>query len=250
MPGAEPIKLQGNQTCVLLLHGGGGGCTADLKEISHYLHEKGGYSIETPLLPGFGTKPEDLLNIKIQDWIDFVQEEVSLLTSKYEKLFLFGHSMGSVLAAIMAERNDLTGLMLSSAPLKLRPLYQIGSRLIPLLKIFGFKFLKRDIEGLKQKSNGVWVGYDRVAVDQGTRMLRLMKIMKRDLNKITAPTCIICGREDNDISLKSPEQLYQRISSEVKELHWIKDADHAIMFHENKTELFQITLDFINKIEK
>ncbi|MHA1145856.1 MAG: alpha/beta hydrolase [Candidatus Helarchaeota archaeon] len=250
MPGAETIKLDGNSTNVLMLHGGGGGTTPDLKEIAQFLHDKAGYSVLVPRLPGFGTTPEDLLNTPYQTWIDFVQDELAAIKEKCEKVFVYGHSMGSVLAAILAERNEITGLILTSPALKLKFPLQVGSKLAPILKLFGKKFISMNPEENIRKSGGVWIGYDRLPVDQGLKIIKLSNIMKRDLDKIRAPTCIICGRNDDMIDLKSPTRIHDALTVQDKEIHWIEGADHALMFHERKMELFQITLNFIQRIEK
>ena len=102
MDGAGPFFFEGNKIGVIIIHGGGGGTCADLKPLAEDLYRKGGYTISLPLLPGFGTKPEDLKEITIEEWKSTIDKELSKLMNKCDRIIVGGHSMGGLLTLIWA----------------------------------------------------------------------------------------------------------------------------------------------------
>ncbi len=106
MPGAGPFYFGGNKTGILLIHGGGGGTCADLKPLAEYLHEEGGYTVHVPLLPGYGTSPEDLEKTPVSAWKEAVESEFKALKKKCDKVIVGGHSLGGVLTIIFASKNN------------------------------------------------------------------------------------------------------------------------------------------------
>ena len=116
MDGAGPFFFEGNKVGVLIIHGGGGGTCADLKPLAEDLHKKGGYTINVPLLPGFGTKPEDLKNISIEDWKSALDEELTILKNKCNRICVGGHSMGGILTLILTANYNLDAIFTINAP--------------------------------------------------------------------------------------------------------------------------------------
>ena len=53
-----------------------------------------GYTVRVPLLPGHGTKPEDLNKVKWQEWPAKVQSELEELLKACDQVFICGLSMG------------------------------------------------------------------------------------------------------------------------------------------------------------
>ena len=115
MPGAGPFYFEGNKIGILLLHGGGGGTCADLKPLAEDLFSKGGFTISIPLLPGYGTTPEDLKNTQIESWKSTLNKELGVLKEKCERIIVGGHSMGGILTLILASNYNLDAIFTISA---------------------------------------------------------------------------------------------------------------------------------------
>ena len=77
---------------VLLVHGFTGS-PAGMRPWAEYLN-KLGYTVRVPLLPGHGTKAEDLNLVKWQEWPAKVESELTILLQSCEKVFICGLSMG------------------------------------------------------------------------------------------------------------------------------------------------------------
>ena len=77
---------------VLLVHGYTGS-PASMRPWGEFLHSKG-YTVRVPLLPGHGSKAEDLNEVKWQEWPAKVIFELSELQKTCDMIFLVGLSMG------------------------------------------------------------------------------------------------------------------------------------------------------------
>ena len=77
---------------VLLVHGFTGS-PASMRPWAEFLNGRG-YTVRVPLLPGHGTQPSDLNNVKWQEWIECVEEVLEELSRKCDVIFMCGLSMG------------------------------------------------------------------------------------------------------------------------------------------------------------
>ena len=89
---------------VLLVHGFTG-APPSMRPWGEFLHSKG-YTVRVPLLPGHGTTPEDLNEVKWQEWPDKVTKELRELQKSCDTIFLIGLSMGGGTVLNVAESNN------------------------------------------------------------------------------------------------------------------------------------------------
>ena len=71
LPGAEPFRHEGGEVGVLLCHGFTGS-PQSLRPWAEYLAERG-LTVALPLLPGHGTRWEDM---QLTGWQDWYAEEI------------------------------------------------------------------------------------------------------------------------------------------------------------------------------
>jgi carboxylesterase len=240
--GAGPFFYQGSSIGIILIHGGGGGTCADLKPLAEDLHAKGGYTISVPLLPGYGTSPEDLKNTSIQDWYDHLEKEIQALQQTCEKIYMGGHSMGGVLTLITASKHAFNGIFTISAPYDLKG---ILPKLIPLAKLFRIKYHGVDSNKFKEETGGKWVGYDKIPVNIGNKILLLLKEMKQLLYTIECPALLMQGRFDSEIKKSSMENIFSAIKSQIKKKVWL-EQDHPILLCPDHDLIVSEIVAFIN----
>ena len=103
---------------VLLVHGLGDSPWSFV-DIGKHLADRG-YLVRTVLLPGHGTKPEDMIGADIADWRQLVNEQVALLRAEVGEVYLGGFSTGANLVLEYALDNDeaVNGLLLFSPAFK------------------------------------------------------------------------------------------------------------------------------------
>ena len=242
MEGAGPFFYEGSKIGIIMIHGGGGGTCADLKPLAEDLHEKGGYTISVSLLPGYGTSPEELKNISIKEWYDHLEKDLQTVQKKCEKIFMGGHSMGGVLTLISASKHDLDGIFTISAPYGLKG---ILPKLIPLAKLFRVKYHAVESDKLKEETGGKWIGYDKIPVNIGNKMITLLKEMKQRLSMIECPSLLLQGRFDSVIKKSSMENIFTAIKSKKKEKVWL-EQDHPILLCPEHDRIVSEIIAFIN----
>ncbi len=118
-------------TAILLVHGlsATNRIFADLE--NRLLKRK--YIVYNPLLPGHGTKPEDLTNVSYQHLVDFLKEYVRPIIKRHKKIVVVAESFGANIALDALSKKRINGMIFLGAALKVRKewLYQ---GIISLLK--------------------------------------------------------------------------------------------------------------------
>jgi len=244
LQGAGPFYFQGNSIGILMIPGGGGGTCADLKYIAEDIYMHNGCTIKIPLLPGFGTSPQDLKNTPIEAWKIALNGEIKLLRTKCDKLIVGGHSMGGVLSLILASKHNLNGVFAISAPVGIRPFL---AKLVPFIKLF-IKYYPIPFEKFREETNGKWVGYDKIPLNQATKMKKLIKEMKKVLPIIRCPALLLQGRLDSIIEPKSMNYIFENISSDSKRKIWLENNGHSILESPDHKLIVSEIINFIRDI--
>ena len=78
------------------------------------------HSVHCPLLPGHGNLPHKLYKVSRKAWMAEAEEALEKIRSLADQVFVMGHSMGAVLGAYLASKNnDIRGIVL------IAPLYDV-----------------------------------------------------------------------------------------------------------------------------
>jgi len=118
---------------VLLVHGLLD-CPFSLKDLGAHL-QANGILCRSLLLPGHGTKPEDLLSVSFQDWINTVAYGVRSLQKEVDYLYLAGYSTGAALSIYQALQNPaISGIILLAPAIRIK---------VPINRVIAFHALKK-----------------------------------------------------------------------------------------------------------
>jgi len=116
-PEHRPFRLEGGRGFALLVHGFLG-TPADLRALGEALHREG-WTVEAPLLPGFGPDLETLPRRRWREWPAFLGRVLEREAGRRPRV-LVGHSMGGALALVLAEAHPVDGLVLMA------PFWSVG----------------------------------------------------------------------------------------------------------------------------
>ncbi|KKM82387.1 hypothetical protein LCGC14_1320150 [marine sediment metagenome] len=244
IPGAGPFYFKGNSVGFLIIHGGGGGTCADLKPLAQDLNKERGYTIKLPLLPGYGTSPRDLRRTPISSWRFALENEVKALREECEKIIIGGHSMGGLLALILAANFNFDALFTINAPIGIR---RFGLFLVPFINIF-MKYHSINSVQLKKETNGRWVGYDKIPINIGVKVKKLIRETKMSLPKIFCPAIFFQGCLDSEIKKESLNYIFNNINTQHKKKIWLKNNDHSILDSPDHKQIVLGLTEFIDKI--
>jgi carboxylesterase len=206
-----------------------------------FLHSKG-YTVRVPLLPGHGTQPEDLNKVKWQEWPAKVQFELSELRKTCDVIFLVGLSMGggTVLHVAASINNELAGLIL------VNPMIHVKG--VPVeLAFFLSRFQKmRTSVGDDIKRPGVteW-GYDALPTRGIHQLLKMLRITRGNLGKITVPVQLFHSVEDHTLPVTNTEIILSEIGSTNKSRIELVNSYHVATMDYDQELIFQNSLTFI-----
>jgi carboxylesterase len=111
MPGADPWQAEGGPAGVLVLHGFTGN-PQSVRPLAEAF-AAAGFTVSLPLLPGHGTRVEDMLPTRWEDWARAVERAYADLAARCDKVVVAGLSMGGTLTLDLAARfPEVAGIVL------------------------------------------------------------------------------------------------------------------------------------------
>jgi carboxylesterase len=234
---------EGGETGVLLSHGFTA-TTAEVRPLAKMIHQRG-YTVAGPLLPGHGTRPEDLNRCRWQDWANTIEEAYLDLAARCSRVFVGGESLGALLALYHGARHPkISGILAYAAALK------VPSPTTPLLTRMLAPFVpyRSKAKGAPRPSDALWQGYSVNPTAAAVQLFRLQRIVRSQLPNIHTPLLLVHGREDQTIDPLSSEIIYRETPSKVKELHWLGKSGHCLILDCELQAVEHITLDFLEMV--
>ncbi|MCL7455549.1 MAG: alpha/beta fold hydrolase [Anaerolineae bacterium] len=213
---------------VLLIHGFPGSA-AETRPMGEYLADRG-LTVRCPLLPGHGTRPEDLIGVRWQAWAAEAEAALVDLQARCREVFVGGLSLGSLLTLWLgAGHAEITGLV------PMAPAVKIDSPLVPLTVALRhvIKYVppaalpKGDLADPKA-SDRIWC-YDKTPMWGAGEVYRLQREVLQALPEIRQPVLIFQGRLDTSVDPQAAQILYDRIGSADKELVWLEQSGHNLL---------------------
>lgn len=197
LPEARPYRVspQGAKEAVLLLHGFTG-IPRELAKVGDAL-AAAGYAVYAPRYPGHGTDRADFYSTRAEDWLRAAIDAYLELAAEYERVSVLGHSMGGLIATIVAASFNAPRLILLAPAFKLTR--QGGINLSPVLKVFKPAIARKRVnEETDPVRRALFEDYwkdDLIA--QAAQLLRLQKAARRDLLRVHAKVLVLTGEKDD-----------------------------------------------------
>ena len=225
---------------VLLVHGFTG-APPSMRPWGEFLHSKG-YTVRVPLLPGHGSKAEDLNEVKWQEWPDKVAKELSELQKTCDTIFLFGLSMGGGIVLNVTESNNdaIKGIVLVNPWIHL-------PGITAELAFLASRFRKmRTSVGNDIKRPGIteW-GYDATPMRGVYQALKMLRVTRKNLGAITVPVQLFHSVEDHTLPVSNTEIILAEIGSKDKTRIELVNSYHVATLDYDQELIFQNSLTFI-----
>lgn len=240
----KPFSISGGSTGVLLIHG----FTAapiDLKPIGESLAGLG-YTVRAPLLPGHGTSPEDMSETNWNDWFNHVQKQARQLRQSCTKIAALGHSMGGLLVLQLAAEGEADAVISINAPIIYR------NRDMHYIKRLKEEFVNKPnkTQEIKVTKGGLpHFSYTRVPVNSMISLNEAITPVQNRLRKITCPSLIIQGLEDDTVHPRSGRMIEKSITRAPKEIIYWENGDHYLPLSAQKDEMLEKISVFLEKYE-
>lgn len=248
MEGAEPFFLPGGSTGVLLIHGFTG-LPAELVMMGRYLQQRG-CTVLGVRLAGHGTTVEDMSHMTAEDWLDSVRDGYAVLRGSCEHIFVAGHSMGGLLALLLAaekgQEQALEGVISMSAPIYIAE--ERGIAALPPREVCRGKFVPKARRRLRDVPPAVNHTYRFMPLEGVHEMLTLIERVKEVLPAIQIPALILHSLNDRTADAESALYIRDALGSEKKRLFWLKSSGHLIPVGEERETVFAQAAAFIAEI--
>lgn len=230
---------------VLLVHGFTG-APPSMRPWGEFLLSKG-YTVRVPLLPGHGTKPEDLNKVKWQEWPAKVQSELEELFKACDQVFICGLSMGGATTLFVAEENNdrLSGIIL------VNPMINRSSAALSRLPLWAKYLLAKTVKirasvGNDIKRPGITEhGYDATASTGAYELFKMLKETRSKLNKITIPLQLFHSVQDHTLPVCNTEIIMAEIGSSNKSRIELVNSYHVATLDYDQELIYQNSLTFI-----
>lgn len=246
---------------VFLIHGLGG-TQYDLGSM-HKRLKNAGFVTHSLTLPGHGTTPEDLVGVRAEDWIDAVVSKYRDIRDAHPTLHVMGMCMGSLLAAVVAQREaHVKGRLIMLAPpvfidgwatpwyRSLRPLLYTIPAVRNKMKIeeedpFGIKNEQLRAIVKAKFERGENFHYRWVPLECVRQVDRLRAIVMAGAPKIGCQTLIVHAREDELTSLRSANFMVEKIGGGRARMVVLEDSYHMVCVDNDREVVAKNVLDFL-----
>lgn len=237
----EQYFLTGKKEACLVIHGFTS-TPAELRELGEKLHEEG-FTVLGVKLKGHGTTVEEMEKSTYKDWINSAVEGYLKLKNNYEKVYVIGHSMGSLLALYIAENYDVDRVLALSPPLIVK---NKSAKFAFAAKYF-MRYSEWEPSERPAEETKYLLGYGKVPIRSVHQLNKLTTVVKKSLNKINAPLLVIHSHKDQTVDEKSVDLLLNSVKSTIKEKIYLNKCGHNITVECEKEDVFRGVINFLKE---
>ncbi|HEX3223788.1 MAG TPA: alpha/beta fold hydrolase [Nocardioides sp.] len=239
----RPELTGGRPVGVLLVHGFTGS-PASMKPWGQALNDRG-YAVEIPLLPGHGTRWQDLNQVSWTDWYDEAAAAFDRLRDQCEAVVVGGLSMGgSVALRIAQERGgQVSGIVLvnpfvSSTRTELKAL--------PVLKhvVPSLRGVVNDIKKPGQDEHG----YARLPLKGLSAVTSMWRVVVPDLKRVTQPLLYFRSTIDHVIDASSSPTVLRGVASADVEERLLENSYHVATLDHDAKRIHEESAEFIARV--
>jgi carboxylesterase len=243
LPGAEPFRHEGGEVGVLLCHGFTG-CPQSLLPWAEYLAERD-LTVSLPLLPGHGTRWEDMQITGWQDWYAAVDHELRTLRERCARVFVAGLSMGGALALRLAAKHGeaVAGIVVVNPASKV---HGLSAYALPVAR-----HLVRTTKGIASdiaKEGSSELGYDRVPLHCAHSLRIFFRLLDGELPQVTQPLLVLRSPQDHVVPPADSARILSRVSSVDVTEGLLEQSYHVATLDHDADRIFEESLAFIGRI--
>jgi len=205
-----------------------------------------GFTVRAPRLPGHATHPRDLLHVSHHDWLVAAEQGLQDIRRITRQQVAIGLSLGATLALHLAANFDLAGVVALAPALKLS---WWATATVHLLSPFNYIRRKAAGPDVKDRAGKALLrSYQSYPIAAAKPALRLMRLVRAELARITAPLLAVHAVEDHTIPVSNLEYLLQRVQSTQVDKLIVTNSYHVLTVDHDREEIFARVLAFINSV--
>ena len=174
------------------------------------------WTVRVPRLPGHGTRWQDMNITRWQDWYSEADRNLRELSSRCDRVFVGGLSMGGSLALRLAQEHPqaISGLVLVNPSVHTE---RLDRHLLPVVKhlVGSFPGISNDIA----KPGVDEIPYNRTPLKAAASLMEMWSVIKRDIASVHQPLLLFRSAQDHVVEPSNAEWILSHIhSSDVEEV--------------------------------
>lgn len=231
------FKIFNPRKAILLIHGFAGG-SYDYGDLGNDLQLYRNFDVYTFTLPGHDKAK--INNVTKEDWIKAAEIQIEkIIKNGYKRIYVIGHSMGGIIASHLASKYPEVKKLVLAAP---------------AFKYLSFKEDKLDIIGSIKKMPKIFQDYDseevisrilKLPIPTVKEFMDLVELHTNDVKKITVPTLILYGVNDEIVPIDSVNYVYENIKSSSVTLIELENLTHDLFINNRYNEVKKLIVNFL-----
>ncbi|MFJ8945807.1 alpha/beta hydrolase [Streptomyces sp. NPDC102395] len=243
LPGAEPYRHAGGEVGVLLCHG----FTGSPQSLRPWARQLAGHglTVSLPLLPGHGTRWEDMVLTGWPDWYAAVDRELRILRESCARVFVAGLSMGGALALRLAAKHGegVEGVIVVNPANRV---HGLSAYALPVARhlVRTTKGIVSDIakEGVEE------TGYHRVPLHAAHSLRTFLRRLDGELPQVTQPLLLLRSARDHVVPAADAVRILGRVSSRDVTEVLLEQSCHVATLDHDADRILDESLAFIGRL--
>lgn len=208
----QPFDLVGDDDIGVVLVHGFTGTPYEVRYLGEQL-ARAGYTVRAPLLPGHGTRVEDLDRTTWRDWAEAVERAVDGLRVRCGQVAIVGQSLGGLLALhVASHRPDVACVATLAAPLWLEGLsarVAAWTTAGPLRRVRAIpKLGGSDVRDRRAKAENPC--YPAIPTRALGELLAFMQVVDAALPQVTQPVLVLHAHQDHTAPVACAARIAER----------------------------------------
>lgn len=242
--GAAPFSTRDARPVGCLLIHGFTSTPWDVRACGAFLTSHG-IAVEAPLLAGHGTRPEDLADTALEDWLASIEAGYDRLAERVDRVFALGISLAGNFLLTLAPRLPFAGLILIGTPLRFRyeRAYRAAYR---VLRAAGREYQRKwYVDHLDAAIRKDRPTYDRFPLRCGPDCLRAIERSRATLSAVTCPVFILQSTSDHAVDERTIDEFRHQLGSADVTVRWFTDRYHVLLIDHGSEEAYTAITDFV-----
>jgi carboxylesterase len=243
IPGAEPFSAAGGPHGVLVVHGFTGN-PQSMRGLAEAF-AAAGFAVELPLLPGHGTKVEDMVPTRWEDWSGAAEVAFQELSTRCDRVVVAGLSMGGTISVWLAAHHPEIAGVVAVNPAVEPPADSF-------LELFRGS-LAEGLETIPGIGNDVAdpdvkeLAYEQTPLAAGLSMFEAINDLVPRLGDIRCPLLLLNSPQDHVVPPSNSDFLAERCGGPVERVS-LDRSYHVATLDYDKADIEARAVEFARKV--